>query len=162
ALRVDPIQSLTANAPLAHQPHLPQHAQVLRHHRLGPTQPFNNLVDREFACAHRLEHLPPLGLGHGIESIIRGWLAGHSQIIFPYGNVSRGSLNSGSGPNLDNLRLDAGRVSQLPVNGEWHHRSWLLRAPAWTSVRQPDIMLQSQSAAQRPYSLLEIVSLFEV
>src|SRR5688572_10067051 len=89
---VDAVEALPAIASSGHEAHLLQHAQMLGDHRLGPTEPADEVVHGHLPVRQRLQHLPPFGLGDGIERVERGGCTGHTLYLYSYVGICQAEI----------------------------------------------------------------------
>ena len=92
---------------------LTQHAQVLRHLRLGEPEQTDELVDRALTAGDGVEDLAPPRLGHGVERVGRRRCPCHDNIIYLYRNIST-SKPEGGGDGSVEPRLHLSNRDGLP------------------------------------------------
>src|SRR6185437_387853 len=83
-LAVQPVQPLPPRLPHLDGSDLPEHAEVLRHLRLGETQGEHEVVHGPLAACEDVEDLPPARLGDRVERVGGRCCPCHGRIIYSY------------------------------------------------------------------------------
>ena len=85
------VEGLSAIAAHLHEAHVEQDAQVLGHGGLWHLERGDDVADGALLVSQEREDVAPPGFGDGIERVGCGRQARHTDIIFPYGNMSSAS-----------------------------------------------------------------------
>src|SRR2546425_2485382 len=104
-LRVELIQAVPALLSRRDDPHPAQHAEVLRHCRLGNPEFSDKFADRVHSTAsQRVDDLAPPGLGNGVEDVRGSRRSWHHMPLYSYMGICQGPSPRAAGESWDPRR----------------------------------------------------------